>query len=175
LAKSIAQLSGKISQQNGFTAQTLNKLGFSTDVVFGINGYSTFTGLIKAASLEVFGDPTSPTSFPGLISPGSYLEIAAPIIKRVVLSLAVRLSTGLSLAAVQSTIQDTVTGQVNKLPIGQGLPFSDIISAVNGISGVTSVIVTFPSYTSTNDGLTVTSLEKLLVITASDISVSQIS
>jgi len=175
LTKSIAQLSGKISQQNGFTVQTLNKLGFSTDVVFGINGYSTYTGLVKSASLEVFGDPTSPTSFPGLISPGSYLEIAAPIIKRVVLSLAVRLSTGLSLAAVQSTIQDTVTGQINRLAVGTGLPFSDIISAVNAISGVVSVVVTFPSYTSTNDGLTVTSLEKLLVINASDISVSQLS
>lgn len=172
LSKSISQLSGLISQQNGFTLQTLNKLNFSTDPIFGINGYSVYTGLIKSASQEVFGDPTNPTVYPGLISPGSYLEVAAPIIKRVLLSIGVRLSTGVSLDAVESNIQNNIIGVINAAGIGQNVPFSNIISVVNTIAGVVASTLLSPTWTANNDSLVVTSKEKLLVINAEDISVS---
>ena len=172
LKQSIPQLVGKISQQNGFVATAQNKLNFSEDVIFGINGYSTFAGLIKAATLEVFGDETEPDLFPGLISPGSYLEILPPIIKRVIVSLSVRLVTGLTLNDVESNIQNAIVGLINVLKIGQSLPLSDIITTVNTINGVQSVVITFPTYSSTSDSITVTSKEKLLVLSNNDISVS---
>lgn len=175
LTKTVGQFLGKISQQAGFTFQTLNKLNFSSDPVFGINGYSVYTGLIKTASQEVFGDATSPTVYPGLLSPGAYLEVAPPIIKRVQISIAVRLATGVSLSAVESNIQNGVTGIINTTAIGQSVAFSDIISSINSISGVVSVVILSPAYNNINDSLMVTSKEKLLVINSSDISVTELA
>lgn len=175
LNNSVTQFVGKISQANGFNLRVLNKLEFPTTPVFGINGYSSLVGLVKTAAQTVFGDPTNPTVYPGLLSPGSVLEILPPLIKRIFISLSVRLNTGVPITSVESAIQGAVIGLINSSKIGQPVAFSTIVSNVQAISGVASCVITSPTVTSSNDELTVTSSQKLLILNSNDVSVNVIT
>lgn len=171
----IQQVSSKLTDDYQFTFTALNKLNFPTTVIFGIDGYSAYKGLIKEATNILYGDPTNPSAYPGVKGAGEYIEILPPLIKKAKMTVGVRLRTGVPFASIANTIRSTISGVINASPIGQKIAISNIISAINILEGVSAVSIIDPVFSSTSDALIVGSNEKLLVIDPNDITVVPLS
>jgi len=169
---SISQLLGKISDVYGFTFVALNKFDFDETTTFGIDAYSTYKGLIGEATKVVYGDPRSPTLYPGVKAAGTYLDILPPLPKRIKISLGIRLRTGVPFSTVLNNIRSTAAGIINATKIGQSISLSEIVRAVSQIDGVYAVSVIFPTYTSASDVIVVNPNEKPIVISENDVSVT---
>lgn len=166
------QLRGKISDIYGFTFSALNKFNFDVTSTFGIDAYSSYRGLVGEATKIIYGDPTSPTLYPGVKAAGSYIDILPPLPKRIKISLGVRLRTGVPFSIVLNNIRSTAAGIINSSKIGQSISISEIVRATSQIDGVYAVSVIFPAYTSANDVIVVNPNEKPIVISENDVSVT---
>jgi hypothetical protein len=154
----------------GCTVSMLGRLGYDTYLHTGIDGYRYNTGLIGELNKVLYGDE-SDTAYPGVLAAGAQLNITGPYIKRLNLSLQVRAVAG---ADVVRAVQDAVTKVVNQSPIGTNIAISDIVSAANGVVGVESVAVVYPSYSALSDEIQLQPQEKALILSVADITVTVI-
>jgi len=172
LTDSVSQLLGKINDIYGFTFIALNKLNFAEYTTFGIDAYSTYKGLIGESTKVVYGDPRSPSLYPGVKAAGTYIDILPPLPKRIKISLGIRLRTGTPFSTVLNNIRSTAAGIINNTKIGQSISLSDIVRAVQQIDGVYAVSIIYPNYTSANDVIVVNPNEKPIVVSENDVSVT---
>jgi uncharacterized phage protein gp47/JayE len=140
------------------------KMEMTTDPQYGLDAYKYFQGLIAAINKVVYGDPTSPITNPGVAAAGADIDIQASLIKRILLDLSVRVKTGIPFSAIRESIKAAAAGYVNSLTPGEYVAFSKIIEAVQKVTGVESVVVNFPTYTTTNDRIAVGPQERAFVI-----------
>jgi len=165
----------KINQAALVQMLSLNKMNYSTVIKFGLDSYQYNTGLIQVANEIVYGNPRDNITFPGVAAAGAEIFIRGPLIRRIQVSLAIRLNTGVPFAQTVQTVQNTVTALVNSNKLGQPLAISSIISAVTAIPGILSVAVSFPKFDVNDDLIVLTTGEKALIIDpTTDVSVSQI-
>lgn len=167
----VSQLDGKFSDIYEFTFSALNKLDFDITNNFGVDGYSTYRGLISEATKVVYGDATS-TLFPGYKASGAVLDIRPPLPKRINISVGIRLKTGVPFQSLVNTVKSTIIGVVNSTLIGQSIPLSDVLKAVSSINGILAASIISPTFDSSNDVIVVNSEEKALVLSDSDVSVT---
>lgn len=168
----VSQFLGKISDVYGFTFTALNKFDFDQTTTFGIDAYSTYKGLIGESTKVVYGDPRSPTLYPGVKAAGTYIDILPPLPKRIKISLGVRLRTGVPFSTVLNNIRSTAAGIINATKIGQSISLSEIVRATSQIDGVYAVSIIYPNYTSASDVIIVNPNEKPIVISENDVSVT---
>jgi hypothetical protein len=145
------------------TITVLNKLQFPTEKSVGTDGYKYNTGLLAEANRIVYGDEAKSMSYPGLHASGTVVDISGPMIKRLSISLTVRLSTANTKDLVAS-IKNAVAKTINSSYVSQNVAISDIIESVNRIRGVESVVVTSPIYNVQNDLIPVKLGEKALIL-----------
>jgi len=163
----------KILASTGTTLTALDKLAFPNTIAVGIDGYKYNTGLIAEVNKVVYGDEFNPSVYPGIIATGANINISGPLVKRITVSLSVRLRTGVSSQEMQSRIKSAVAATINNSKVGESIAISDIVTAANSLDGVLAVSMLSPSYTSINDLIQVQSHEKALVLDLnSDIQVS---
>lgn len=168
----VSQLSGKISDSSEFVFDGLNKLKFSQQSHFGIDGYTHYNGLISEATKVVYGDPQNSTLYPGVRATSAYIDIRPPLPKRVQISVGVRLKTGVRFSDIENTVKSSIASVINSSLMGQSIPLGDIITAMTSVDGVLAPSIIFPTYTSSNDVITVNFQEKALIVNQEDISVS---
>jgi len=169
-------LTSRFTSSNGAYVEAIGKLGYDTQAAFGIDAYKNYEGLVKAVNKVIYGDPTNPSQYPGVRAAGTSIDISPPLIRRVNLSLAVRLKTGIPFSSVRENIKAAAAGFVNSLGVGESVPLSKVIESVSKVQGVTSVVITFPTYTSSADRIAVANNEKALVLDpTNDITVSVLS
>ncbi len=165
----------KIDQAAGVEMVALNKLGFPTSLISGLDSYSYNTDLIELASKIVYGDPTQPGTYPGVSAAGAEIFIQEPLSLRVTMAIDVRLQTGVPFPYMVQQIQSTVGALVNSNKVGQSISLSSIVSAVQAIPGVISVVITSPLYDAESDLIVVAPSEKTLIINpTTDIAVAQL-
>jgi hypothetical protein len=163
----------KMLASTGTTLTALDKLAFPNTIAIGIDGYKYNTGLIAEVNKVVYGDEFNPSVYPGIIATGANINISGPLVKRITVSLSVRLRTGVSSQEMQSRIKSAVAATINNSKVGESIAISDVVSAANSLDGVLAVSMLSPSYTSINDLIQVQSHEKALVLDLnSDIQVS---
>jgi hypothetical protein len=155
---------GSISAAAGTVMTVLDKLDFPLDVVEGVDGYAKVTGLIGEASRVVYGDERNPTAYPGVISEGSNVNITGPLVRRVQLSLSLRVRTGVSKLEVANQVRSSVATVVNQSKIGESIALSDIVEAAAGVSGVLAITILSPEYSAGNDLISLQPFEKALVL-----------
>ena len=168
-------LNGKISDVNGFTFVALNKLAFDTRAVFGVDSYVAYKGLIKECTRVAYGDATNPTLYPGVKAAGSYIDIQPPLPRKIKVSVAVRLRTGVTLNTILTNIKSVVAGIINQNKIGTSISISDIVKAVGAIDGILAVSMISPAYSSSNDLIVVNPREKTICDASTDIGISLLS
>jgi hypothetical protein len=156
-------LASKISVSAGATVTAQSKLNFPTIVQFGEDSYKYYGGLIHAVGQTLRGEPDE-IAFPGVSASGSYIEISAPLPKRITIAIVVRDLTGAVFSTVQGNVQSVVSSYINSLGVGQNVVFSQIISLVQQINGVSAVSISSPVYNSTNDQIITLANEKPVVI-----------
>ena len=157
-------LINRFSSSNAAYITAGGKIGMTTDPQYGLDAYKYFNGLIKAINRQVYGDPTSPIQYPGYAAAGADIDIQASLIKRILLDLSVRVKTGIPFSAIRESIKAAAAGYINTLGPGEYVAFSKIIEAVQKVNGVVSIVINFPSYTTTNDRIAVGPQEKAFVI-----------
>merc|ERR1712146_366495 len=142
----------------------------------GLDSYRYHTGLIAESNKIVYGEPRDTITYPGVSAAGAEIFIEEPLIKRISISLSIRVKTGIPFAKIIEQARNAVSSLINSNDIGQPIAISSIVSAVGAISGVQVVAVDSPQYDSNNDVISVQPSEKALILDAvNDIIVSQIS
>jgi len=167
-------LASKINALAGSALSAEGKFAFGTDVNLGIDGYRRYTGLVAEVNRVIYGDPQDPAGYPGVKAAGADLNIQGPLVRRITVSLSVRVKTGVPFSQVAGRVRSGVAAVVNSLGVGQPVVISDLVTAAGKVDGVLAVSVISPAYDSSSDLIAVQSYEKPLVIDAdSDVVVSQ--
>ena len=167
--------SQKIGEIGGVSIEAMGKLNFPSEIVNGIDSYQFNTGLIGEANRVVYGDPRDSTTYPGVSAAGAEIFIKAPLVRRIEVSIDIRIKTGVPFSTIVEEVRNSVAALINSNPVGQPIPISDIVSTVNVITGIQAVAISSPQYDSQNDIIRVNSGEKALVLDiVSDILVSKI-
>jgi len=166
-------LLNRFSSSNAAFIEAQGKIGYDTVPAFGIDAYKSFGGLIKALNRVIYGDPTSPAEFPGTRAAGTDIGIREAIIKRIKVSLGVRVRTGISFSDIRESIKAAVAGYVNNLGVGEQVAMSKILEAASKVGGVASVVITSPDYNVSADQIAVGAQERAQIIDPSfDVTIS---
>ena len=167
--------SQKINEIGGVSLSAMGKLTFATDTVRGVDSYKYHVGLIGEANRVVYGEPRDSTTYPGVSAAGAEIFIEAPLVRRIEVSIDVRIKTGVPFSTIVEEVRNAVASLINSNDIGTPIPISDIVSTVSAIVGIQAVAISSPQYDSSNDIIRVNSGEKALVLdSVSDILVSKI-
>lgn len=153
-------LASKMSATANSSIQSLDKLGFSTVTASGADAYSYATGLIGEVTRVLYGDQSNPAVYPGVVSAGANVGVSGPLIKRIQISLALRLRTGALPKDVMARVRSAVASVINKVKLTQSVDISAIISAARAVDGVAAVSVLSPAYGAGNDLIPVQTNEK---------------
>jgi len=162
-----------ISAAAGSVLTVQDKLEFPTSLVPGQDGYRYHTGLIAEVSRVVYGDERDVITYPGYAAAGATIDVAAPLIRRVLLSLAIRTRSGA--VNVVARAQSAAAKVINSAPPGP-IAISSIVEAVQGVDGILSVVMLSPIPTTNSDSIPVQPYEKALIFNpTTDIQISFIS
>ena len=153
-----------ITEVNGSLMETLDKLAFPTSLNTGTDGYSEVVGLIGAVNTVAYGDPQDPTSLPGIVAAGATVNVSGPLVKRIQVSLALRIKSGIVVSDITENVKSAVAAVINNTGIGQSIAISDIVTAAGTVNGVQAVTILSPAYNAGNDLIPVQPFEKPLVI-----------
>jgi uncharacterized phage protein gp47/JayE len=146
------------------TITPLGKLEFPTSLSRGTDGYSKTVGLIGEVSKVIYGDERDSVTYPGVASADTDIDIRGPVIRKIKMSLLIRLTNELEKTNIISRVKNAVATTINSSSMGQSIPLSDIVEACSKVSGVFSVMIQSPTYSVTNDFIQVQSYEKALVL-----------
>jgi hypothetical protein len=165
-----------ISSIYGTILTVLDKLNFGTGLgvsIDGTDGYTHYTGLIAEANKIVYGDESQISSYPGVAAAGSNININGPLIRRIQVSLALRVRTGINTLDIQDKVRSGIASLINNTGVGEEVAISDIVATAQSVNGVVAVTVLSPTYGVGNDVISVQPFEKPLVTDiTSDIQVS---
>jgi uncharacterized phage protein gp47/JayE len=165
----------KITELSGVYVTAMSKFNFPLTIKKGIDAYKYNIGLIAEANRIIYGDPRDNTTYPGVAAAGAEIFVKSPLIKRIEVSIDVRIKTGISFSIITEEVRNTVASLINSNPIGKPIAISDIVSTVNSIIGIQAVAISSPQYDAQNDVIRINSGEKSLVLDiVSDIIVSKI-
>ena len=165
----------KIDLSAGVAMVSLGKLNFPVTIRTGIDSYNYDTGLIGEANRVVYGDPRDAVTYPGVEAAGTDIFIREPLLRRIQIALAIRTNIGVSFAQITSQIQSSVYALIQANPLGQSIDCSSIVETVRLIPGVTSVVLTSPTYDLAQDEIQLVTGEKAFIANQiTDISVSLI-
>ncbi len=165
----------KIDLSANIAIVSLGKLNFPVLVKTGIDAYNYDTGLIGVANRTIYGDPRDAITFPGVNAAGTDIFIREPLLLPVQIALSIRTNIGVSFAQITSQIQSSVYSLILSNPLGQSIDCSSIVETVREIPGVTSVVLTSPTYTVAQDEIQLVTGQKAFVINQqSDITVTLI-
>lgn len=165
----------KIGEIGGVSMSAMGKLEFPTEIVRGVDSYKFHTGLIGEANRIVYGEPRDNTTYPGVAAAGAEIFIKAPLVRRVEVSIDVRVKTGVPFSTIVEEVRNSIAALINSNPVGQPIAISNIVSNVDAIVGVRAVAISSPQYDAQNDVIRINAGEKALVLDIiADILVSKI-
>jgi uncharacterized phage protein gp47/JayE len=164
----------KMGEIGGVSLVAMSKLAFDVAINKGVDSYKYNIGLIAEANRIVYGDPRDNTTYPGVAAAGAEIFIKAPLVKRIEVSISVRVKTGIPFTTIVEEVRNSVAALINSNPVGQSIPISNIISTVGAIVGVQAVAISSPQYSPENDVIRVNAGEKSLILDIiSDITVAK--
>jgi uncharacterized phage protein gp47/JayE len=129
----------KFSQANLTSINAMGKIGYSTDVTTGIDGYLYYTGLLQLVQRIIDGFAPDSSDYPGKRAIGGRIEILPPLDHVLEIAISVTTNAGVNLGDITNNIQSVIIDYVAGLGVGENVVMSEIISAVQAINGVASV------------------------------------
>ncbi len=153
-----------IGESAGSVVSVLDKLAFPSDFASGVDGYHYDVGLLGEANRVIYGEPSDTSTYPGVAAGGAKINIQGPLVKRVFVSLSIRIRSGVPNSDVADRVRSAVATVINRTPIGTAIALSDIVAAAGQVRGVLSVAVISPTYGAGNDRIPVQPFEKPLVL-----------
>jgi len=135
----------KFSNANNTSVTHSGKLGFSTDVTTGIDGYLYYTGLLQTVQRIVDGYEPDAVTYPGRRAVGGLIETLPPLVNDITIAINVTTSNGVNLGDITNNIKSVIINYVQGLGVGTDVILSEIIAQVMGIKGVAAVTFTNPT------------------------------
>jgi hypothetical protein len=154
----------KIDLSANIDITSLGKLNFPVLVKTGIDAYNYDTGLIGQANRVIYGDPRDSVTYSGVSAAGCNIFIREPLLLPVQVALSIRTNIGVSFAQITSQIQSSVYSLILSNPLGQSIDCSSIVETVREIPGVTSVVLTSPTYTVAEDEIQLVTGQKAFIV-----------
>lgn len=165
----------KIDESAAVGMSSLGKTDFNTTIRKGLDSYRYNTGLIAEANRIIYGDPRDSSTYPGVGAAGAEIFVREPLIRRIQMSINVRINTGVPFAQTAEQVRTSVGSLVNSNDVGKPIAISALVSAVSAIPGIKAVSISSPQYDSTHDLIFIAPSEKARIIDpVLDISVSQL-
>ncbi len=159
----------KFTVNNNSSITHLGKLGYSNNIVIGIDGYTYYTGLLQTVQRIVDGFEPDAADYPGQRAVGSAIETLPPLPYQVNIALTVITNAGVNLGDVSDSIKSTIINYIEGLAVGAPIVLSQIIADIQPINGVASVVFTNPA--PSTQSITLAANEKA-IITANNISIA---
>ena len=159
----------KFSESNGSEMQSVGKLGYSTEVVSGVDGYLYYTGLLRTVQRTIDGYEPDSETYPGRRAVGGVIEILPPLIRRVEMSIDITTDEGVNLGEISNEIKTIIINYVNGLGVGNDVILSEIIAAIMDVSGVAAATFNIPD--PSTERISIDDIEKAFIET-SDISIA---
>ncbi len=166
-------LASKMSATAQSVIEALDKLDFDSSIVGGADAYSYSTGLIGEATKVLYGDAANPDVYPGIVAVGANVNVSGPLIKRISVSLAIRINKGGVKEDIINRVKSAVAAAINAVPHGTSVDISNYVGAARAIAGVAAVTPISPALTTGKDLIPVQANEKPRVLDIDeDITVS---
>lgn len=167
----------QINATTGSVIVPLDKLEMPTALVSGIDGYRYSTGLIAEANKVAYGVQDDPATYPGIVAAGALVNIQGPLVRRIQVSLAIRITSasgsGPSQQDVINRVKSAVAAAINQVGVGTPVAIGALISVAQLVPGVIAVTWVSPVYGVGNDEIPVQPYEKPLVLNIDqDVTVS---
>lgn len=108
-------------------------------------GYTRFTGLIEQVQKVASGDPTDIVNFPGVAAAGVHVFTSVPTVINQSFQISIEANIGVSEDDLVQDTKNACLNYVNSLGIGDDIVLSEIIAAVQAISGIFDVKILIPS------------------------------
>ena len=167
--------SNKINSIGGVNLSIQNRFTYPTTLQSGLDGYRFHTGLIGLANRITYGDPRDRSTFPGVAAAGAEINIEGPLVRRLQVSISVRVNTGVPFPNIVDQIRSEISALINSSEIGAFIAISDILNAASSVPGVTAVSIDIPNFSVTEDVIIINQREKPLIFNpVTDILVSQV-
>lgn len=151
----------KFSDANATSITHMGKLGYSTDVTTGIDGYLYYTGLLRRVQRIVDGYEPDAENFPGRRAVGGAIETLPPLVRKISITVNVTTDEGVNLGDISNNIKSVVINYIQTLGVGEDVILSEIIAAIMGIKGVGAV--TFTNPTPDTERITIANNEKATI------------
>lgn len=151
----------KFSDANTTSVTHMGKLGYSTDVTTGIDGYLYYTGLLRRVQRIVDGYEPDAENFPGRRAVGGAIETLPPLVRKINITVNVTTDEGVNLGDISNNIKSVVINYIQTLGVGQDVILSEIIAAIMNIKGVGAV--TFTNPTPNTERVTIANNEKATI------------
>lgn len=159
----------KFTDSNLTSITSMGKLGYSTDVTTGIDGYLYYTGLLRRVQRIIDGYEPDADNFPGRRAVGGLIETLPPLNKKISVTIDVTTDEGVNLGDISSNIKSVIINYVSTLGVGEDVILSEITAAVMQIRGVGAVTFTNPA--PSTERITIADNEKA-TINPSDIGIA---
>ena len=161
----------KMLPENGTNLNVLYKMAFPANNIEGVDAYKYYTELIYQAHKVIDGSPTNSIDFPGVRAAGSVIEITAPLIKSIKLSLSLIPTDGVSISSIKAPVRSVISTYINGLGVGREVILSEIIRRVQQVPGIKSVTIDTISPAATNGIIATGSFEVPRILDSADISI----
>lgn len=159
----------KWSESNVTSLTSLGKIGYSTDIITGVDGYLFYTGLLQKVQRIIDGFEPDSANFPGTKAIGSAIETLPPLPRKVTVSLDVTTQDGVNLTEISDELKSVVINYVTDLGVGEDVILSDIIVRIKNVDGVAAV--TFITPEPSEERISISSDEKAF-IESNDVSIT---
>jgi hypothetical protein len=134
----------KFSESNATSITHMGKLGYSTNVATGIDGYLYYTGLLRRVQRIVDGYEPDAENFPGRRAVGGAIESLPPLNKRINIAVNITTNEGVNLGDISNNIKSVIINYIDTLGVGTDVILSEMIAAIMQIKGVAAVTFTNP-------------------------------
>lgn len=151
----------KFSNANATSITHMGKLGYSTDVTTGVDGYLYYTGLLRRVQRIVDGYEPDAENFPGRRAVGGAIETLPPLTRKISVTVNITTDEGVNLGDISNNIKSVVINYIQTLGVGEDVILSEIIAAIMGIKGVGAV--TFTNPTPDTERITIANNEKATI------------
>jgi len=144
------------------------KLNLPIENRIGIDGYQIFSGLIQEAHKIIDGTPGNLSQYEGIKAAGTVISVLPPVPRPIQIILTITPKVGVALSILSDLVRSSLSTYISALRVGQPAIDSEIVSVVQGLAGIQSVIIESTIPAMIDGQIVVGENEKIVVISPSE-------
>lgn len=124
--------------------QIINSTGVALGAMIASN-YDYYTNLIANVQKVLEGDRNNPNEFPGVKASGVFLNVEAPILRRIVVRASITVEQGYNEADLAPRVSSAISDYIRTLGIGEDVIRSKLVDIAHNITGIRDITIQSPT------------------------------